>query len=55
MIKLLRALFEPRPPLPPYAHFHIDDDGHRVFCDESACRPAQDPPLLAGLLVPPVR
>jgi hypothetical protein len=26
-------------------HFHPDDHGNPVFCDESACHPANDPTL----------
>jgi len=30
-------------PLPPHLHFHIDDHGNKVICDESACRPVPRP------------
>lgn len=38
MIRLLKNLL-PREPLPPHIHFHVDDHGNEVWCDESACRP----------------
>jgi hypothetical protein len=40
MIRLLKNLLV-REPLPPHVHFHIDDDGHQVWCDESVCRPTR--------------
>jgi hypothetical protein len=38
MLNLIKRLF-PAEPLPAHLHFHIDDAGNRVICDESACRP----------------
>jgi len=43
MIRLLKSLL-PREPLPAHVHFHLDDNGNEVWCDESACRPARRPP-----------
>jgi len=41
---------------PPHVHLHIDDSGHNFLCDGSACRPANDPPVLnRALLGYPVR
>lgn len=46
MIQFLKQLL-PREPLPSYVHFHVDDRGNEVFCDESACRPRRaNVPLL---------
>ncbi len=47
MIRLLKSLL-PREPLPAHVHFHLDDHGNEVWCDESTCRPAGRPahPLL---------
>jgi hypothetical protein len=47
MIRLLKSLL-PREQPPAYLHFHLDDHGNEVWCDESACRPARRPmyPLL---------
>jgi hypothetical protein len=46
MIRLLKNLL-PREPLPAHVHFHVDDHGERVWCDESVCRPTRYPnPLL---------
>ncbi len=49
MFKHLRALFKTRHTLPAHVHFHLDEAGHEVLCDETACRPTHDSPLLAGL------
>lgn len=51
MIRLLKQLLSPDT-LPPHIHFHADDNGNAVWCDESACRPAQRP---NSLLFPPIR
>jgi hypothetical protein len=51
MIRLFKNLLA-REPLPPYVHFHLDDDGRQVWCDESACRPKSRP---EALLFPPLR
>jgi len=40
MLKLLKRL-RPAEPLPAHLHFHIDDHGNKVVCDESVCRPAR--------------
>ncbi len=48
MIRLLKRLL-PREPLPTYIHYHVDDLGNEVFCDESACRPT-NPPLIESSL-----
>lgn len=47
MIRLFKNLLA-REPLPPHVHFHVDDHGNQVWCDESGCRPAPRPssPLL---------
>ncbi len=42
MLDLLKRLL-PREPLPPHVHFHLDEHGNQVFCDESACRPSPRP------------
>jgi hypothetical protein len=41
MIRHLRALFHRPEPLPRHVHYHYDDAGRKVFCDESTCRPAE--------------
>lgn len=51
MIRLLKNLLS-REPLPPHVHFHFDDHGNEVWCDESACGPRHRP---NPLLCPPVR
>jgi hypothetical protein len=51
MIRLLKSLLR-REPLSPHVHFHLDDHGNQVWCDESACRPAHRP---TALLFPPLR
>jgi len=48
MIRLLKAVFAPGPSASPYVHYHPDDQGRMRFCDESACRPANDPLLRAS-------
>jgi hypothetical protein len=42
MLDLIKRLM-PREPLPAHVHFHVDESGARVLCDESACRPAPRP------------
>jgi hypothetical protein len=39
MFKFLKRLV--REPLPPHIHFHVDDAGKQIWCDESRCRPAR--------------
>lgn len=39
MLRHLKALLRTRPPLPANVHYHLDDDGREVLCDESRCRP----------------
>lgn len=55
MFKHLKAFFAPRHELPPYVHFHLDDDGQRVFCDASSCHPAPEPTAINALLRYPIR
>jgi hypothetical protein len=43
MIRLFKSLLSPGP-LPSHVHFHVDDRGNKVWCDESACRPERYPP-----------
>jgi hypothetical protein len=50
MLKFLKPLFDRRDALPPHVHFHTDETGQRVFCDESICRPAYEPPALGHAL-----
>jgi len=45
MLKLFKRLL-PAEQLPSHLHFHIDDRGNKVICDESVCRPQQRRPLL---------
>jgi hypothetical protein len=42
MLRLLKRL----KPLPPHLHFHVDEAGNNVICDESACRPEAPSPSL---------
>jgi hypothetical protein len=42
MLNLIKRLL-PAKQLPPHVHFHIDEDGNRVLCDESVCRPKRRP------------
>lgn len=51
MIRLFKNLLA-RESLPPYVHFHHDDHGNQVWCDESACRPTRRPD---PLFFPPIR
>lgn len=44
MLRQLRALLHASP-LPPYVHFHVDDEGREVLCDETRCRPKPEQPL----------
>ncbi len=39
MFRQLRALLRMEGPNSALIHYHLDDDGHRVVCDESRCRP----------------
>ncbi len=50
MIRLLKNLLSYEP-LPPHIHFHLDDQGHEVWCDETVCRPSVQPgpPFFAAL------
>lgn len=50
MLGLIKR-FLPREPLPPHIHFHVDQDGNEVFCDDSVCRPQRRPVLF----LPPPR
>lgn len=43
MIRLLKGLLS-HEPLPPHVHFHMDDHGNQVWCDESACSPTRPLP-----------
>jgi hypothetical protein len=45
MIHLLKNLIL-REPLPAHIHFHVDEHGNDVWCDESVCRPAHRRQLL---------
>jgi len=38
MLNLIKRLL-PAEPLPAHLHFHLDDAGNEVICDESRCRP----------------
>lgn len=51
MIQLLKRLLPPLEALPPNAHFHLDEQGNEVLCDEYACRPTRyrEPALLTPL------
>jgi hypothetical protein len=49
MLKLFKRLLPPEQ-LPAHLHFHIDESGNRVLCDESICRPQQRP--VAPLFLP---
>ncbi|HEV7771692.1 MAG TPA: hypothetical protein VGO48_00235 [Conexibacter sp.] len=51
MIRLLKNLI-PRESTPAHVHFHLDNDGNKVWCDESVCRPTH---RTATLLFPPLR
>ena len=42
MFKLIKRLL-PDEPLPAHLHFHLDDRGNKVICDESLCRPRTQP------------
>jgi hypothetical protein len=42
MIHLLKSLLT-REPHSAHIHFHRDDHGNHVWCDESACRPTRRP------------
>jgi hypothetical protein len=43
MIRLLKNLLR-NESLPPNIHFHLDERGNEVLCDESVCRPARRAP-----------
>jgi hypothetical protein len=43
MFRQLRALFHTQGPTSDFVHFHIDDEGRKVLCDESVCRPVPLP------------
>jgi len=49
MLGFLKRLLAPEP-LPTHVHFHVDDRGNEVWCDESACRPVHRP--LSPFLLP---
>jgi hypothetical protein len=51
MIRLLKTLLV-REQLPPHVHFHLDDDGRQVWCDESMCHPTR---RTEALRFPPLR
>jgi hypothetical protein len=51
MFQLLKRIL-PREPLPPHIHFHFDQHGNEVWCDESVCRPQRRP---AAFPFPPIR
>jgi hypothetical protein len=51
MLDLFKRLL-PREPLPFHIHFHVDNDGNEVWCDESVCRPRHRPD---PLFLPPIR
>ncbi|HXE45066.1 MAG TPA: hypothetical protein VN635_07700 [Conexibacter sp.] len=40
MLRKLRALLRTESPLPAYVHYHLDDEGREILCDESRCRPS---------------
>ena len=42
MLRFLSALFAPDDHLSHIVHYHLDEQGERRFCDESACHPAKD-------------
>ena len=46
MLRQPRALFHSASPLPDHLHYHLDDEGREVLCDESRCRPEPRQPLL---------
>jgi hypothetical protein len=50
MFRHLRALLNTREPLPLHVHYHLDDYGREVFCDELRCRPAPPAQPLPFLL-----
>lgn len=51
MLRQLRALFHTESPLPAHLHYHLDDEGREVLCDESRCRPVtRDPHVMPFLL-----
>lgn len=51
MLRFFKNLVGPAEPDSRYIHFHIDDTGMRRVCDESVCRPANDP-LLYSMSLP---
>jgi hypothetical protein len=53
MLHQLRALFRAESPLPAHLHYHLDDEGRKVLCDESRCQPLmRDPRTLSPYLLP---
>ena len=40
MLHQLRALLRAKSPLPAHLHYHLDDEGRQMLCDEWRCRPA---------------
>ena len=44
MLRQLRALFHFESPLPAHFHYHLDEEGRDVLCDESGCRPVMRDP-----------
>lgn len=50
MFRQLRALFHRESPLPAHIHYHLDDGGRQVLCDESRCRPSRPDPYLLSYL-----
>lgn len=45
MFHQLRALIRSPHPSSSTVHYHLDDHGRKVFCDESRCRPRPEPIL----------
>jgi hypothetical protein len=45
MIRLLKNLLV-REPLPANVHFHLDEEGRQLWCDESMCHPTHRPAAL---------
>lgn len=50
MLNLIKRLLPE--PLPAHLHFHLDEAGNKVACDESICRPVARP---TTPLFPPFR
>lgn len=51
MLRQLRALIQRESPLPAHLHYHLDDHGRKMLCDESSCRPTRPAPLASDLLL----